>query len=72
MTGLELCQALKREMWFPYVILATGYSEAERMLEGVDAGVDDFLLKPIDVDQLEARLLAASRLLRAMRAVAGP
>jgi DNA-binding response OmpR family regulator len=33
-------------------------------------GADDFLLKPTDVGELEARLLAASRLIRAVRAVA--
>jgi hypothetical protein len=36
----------------------------------VSGGVDDFLRKPLAVDELEGRMLAASRLMRAFRMVA--
>lgn len=70
MSGLELCVALKKRDPQPYVVLATAYHENERLLDGMRGGADDFLRKPADVDELETRLLAASRLLRAVRAVA--
>jgi len=66
-SGLELCAALKRLDPQPYVILVTAY-EAAKLLEGV-SGVDDFLPKPIDVDELSVRLHAADRLVRAIRVV---
>lgn len=68
MSGLELCAALKRREPQPYVILATSFHEKARTLDGARGGVDAFLHKPIDLDELELRLLAAARLLRALRA----
>jgi CheY-like chemotaxis protein len=69
MSGLELCAALKQREPRPYVILVTAFHENARALDGVRRGADDFLHKPIDLDDLEARLLAASKLVRALRAV---
>ncbi len=66
MSGLELCVALKRRERRPYVLLATGYHDHARLLDGVRGGVDDFLRKPLDLEELEARLLSASRLIRAV------
>lgn len=69
-TGLELCIALKEREPQPYVILATAYHDMERQLDGMRHGADDFVRKPADLQELEDRLLAASRLIRAVRAVA--
>jgi CheY-like chemotaxis protein len=69
MSGLELCIALKAREPKTYVILATGFGENARLLEGERAGADDFLPKPMDLEDLQARLLAASRLVRAVEAV---
>jgi CheY-like chemotaxis protein len=66
MTGLELCAALKRLDTHPYVILVTAHESTE-LPEDVRGAVDDFLPKPIDVDQLSGRLRAAERLVRAVR-----
>jgi DNA-binding response OmpR family regulator len=52
------------------VILATAFHENASLLDGMRGGADDFVRKPVDLDELEARLAAASRLIRAMRAVA--
>lgn len=70
MSGLDLCLALKRREHRPYVILVTAYHENARLLDGGRGRADDFLQKPINLDELEARLLAASRLIRALRGVA--
>jgi sigma-B regulation protein RsbU (phosphoserine phosphatase) len=70
MSGLELCNNLKRSADPPYVILATGFHENGRLLDRLRSGVDDFLRKPIVLEELEVRLLAASRLIRARRTIA--
>jgi CheY-like chemotaxis protein len=70
MSGPELCASLKRRERRPYVILATAFDDNARLLDGVGGGADDFLRKPLDVEELEARLLSASRLVRAVAAVA--
>jgi CheY-like chemotaxis protein len=70
MSGIELCRALKAMTPPPYVILATAFHENARVLDAVSGGVDDFLRKPLVLDELEARMLAASRLIRALRMVA--
>jgi sigma-B regulation protein RsbU (phosphoserine phosphatase) len=69
MSGLDLCAALKQRGPASYFILATGFHESPLLLEAVRGGVDDFLRKPLDLDELEARLVSASRLIRSLRAV---
>ena len=71
MSGLELCLALKRRDPRPYVILVTAFHENARLLDDGRGRADDFIRKPINLDELEARLLAASRLIRALCSVAG-
>jgi CheY-like chemotaxis protein len=68
MTGLHLCRALKADDPCVYFLLMTAHDDA-RSLEGVRGCVDDFLPKPIDIDDLKSRLRAASRLVRALRVV---
>jgi CheY-like chemotaxis protein len=68
MSGLELCQALKLRNPHVYVVLVTAHDKVS-LLEGVHGGVDDFLRKPVDVDELVLRLAAAERLIRAVHVV---
>jgi CheY-like chemotaxis protein len=68
MSGLELCAELKRQPSPPYVILVTAYHEKGRLLDVVAGGADDFVKKPMDLGELEARLYAAARLIRSLRA----
>jgi CheY-like chemotaxis protein len=69
MSGLELCIALKRREPPPYVIVATGFPDKARLLEGMRDNADDFVTKPVDFRDLEGRLAAGSRLIRAVRLV---
>lgn len=49
---------------YTYVILLTAYGGMENYVEGIRAGADDFLTKPLDERQLEARLFVAERIVR--------
>ena len=64
MTGLDLCQAfraLPRE-GYGYFILLTSKSEKAEIANGLENGADDFLAKPVNSDELRARLRAGERI----------
>jgi putative two-component system response regulator len=63
MTGFEACRRLKadeRTQLVP-VLLVTGLGAREDRIEGIAAGCDDFLTKPVDFEQLAARTRSALR-----------
>ena len=65
MDGLEFCKrfrALRREV-YGYFILLTSKNEKFHAAEGLDAGADDFLTKPVNKAELRARLNAGERIL---------
>src|ERR1043165_2277749 len=65
LNGILLIQQLRslpRES-YTYVIMLTGHNKREDYLTGVRAGVDAFLVKPLDGALLEAQLTIASPLL---------
>lgn len=65
MDGLELCRKLRSRVDHPYVyvILLTAKGMPEDRLAGLEAGADDFLVKPLDPGDLIARLEVAQRIL---------
>jgi DNA-binding response OmpR family regulator len=65
MSGLELLRRVRARPGAPYVyfILLTAMGEREDRLLGLEAGADDFLSKPVDVELLAARLDVAQRVL---------
>ncbi len=71
MTGLELCRAFRalRQERYVYFILLTSKSERADVAEGLAAGSDDFLSKPLNTDELRARITAGERLLSMQRAL---
>ena len=65
--GLGLCRAVRARLGADYVyfILLTGQTaDADNQREATEAGVDDFLTKPLDVQQIWMRLRVAERILR--------
>jgi diguanylate cyclase (GGDEF)-like protein len=64
--GLELCKALRSSEWGEniYVVMLTSVSEESELYRAFDAGVDDYLVKPVNTRALSARLKAAWRYVR--------
>jgi len=58
MDGFEVCRRLKRDKLMGHlpVIFMTGLGETERVVEGLAAGGVDYVIKPIVVDELLARI----------------
>ncbi|MEW2912111.1 SpoIIE family protein phosphatase [Leisingera sp. JC11] len=69
MNGLEFCRAFRARASedYAYFILLTSKSEKNEVAEGLDAGADDFLTKPVSSDELRARISAGERILRMQR-----
>jgi len=65
MDGGELCKRVRAKIDRPYtyLIVLTSLSGKGSYLEAMNAGADDFLTKPVDMDQLTARLRVAERVL---------
>lgn len=63
MDGTTLCRALRARAGYVYFILMSSRDSREDLIEGLAAGADDFLRKPVDVDELAVRLRSGQRLL---------
>jgi putative two-component system response regulator len=73
MNGLEVCRALRADpdtVALP-IILLTGRSSTSDLVDGLDAGADDFLRKPFERAELLARIRSVLRLAEAMAEVDG-
>jgi len=65
MDGIELCRKIRgREQGsYLYVLLLTAKDNKQDVIAGLEAGADDYLTKPFDVDELHARVRAGKRIL---------
>lgn len=63
MDGIELCRRIREddEGHTTYLVLITALGGREHALEGMEAGADDYLVKPVDPFDLRLRLLVAGR-----------
>ncbi|UJP05221.1 MAG: diguanylate cyclase [Nitrosomonas sp.] len=61
MSGLELVKSLRATEWGQhlYVIMLTGVENEDEVIKAFDAGVDDYISKPINIRAFRARLRAA-------------
>ena len=65
MDGIELCRRIRSRDQSPYryVLLLTAKDDKQDVITGLEAGADDYLTKPFDVDELRARVRAGKRIL---------
>lgn len=72
MTGVQLCRWIRGIATHPYTyfILLTARNDKQSLIEGMDAGADDFLVKPIDPNELRVRLQAGERVLQLQQQLA--
>jgi two-component system cell cycle response regulator len=69
MDGLKLCRMIREEEaleWHTHFILATGRSDRQ-FVEGLRAGADEYITKPVEIAELEARIGAAWRVTMVQR-----
>jgi phosphoserine phosphatase RsbU/P len=65
--GLELCRRIRKRAnvdYLYFILLTSRDATADNQTEAADAGVDDFLTKPLDLPELWTRLRVAERILR--------
>jgi phosphoserine phosphatase RsbU/P len=64
MSGLEFCRLFRKlpRDGYGYFILLTSKSEKNDVAQGLDAGADDFLTKPVNSGELRARITAGDRI----------
>jgi phosphoserine phosphatase RsbU/P len=65
--GLELCRRIRARVGADYmyfILLTSRHASQENRTAAADAGVDDFLTKPLDLQDLWTRLRVAERILR--------
>lgn len=64
MNGVDLCRAFRKiEGPYVYFVLCSAKGQRDDRIEAFDSGVDDFLSKPLDKEELHARLTVARRIL---------
>ncbi len=61
LSGLELCQRLRAHQNPLPVLMLTALGQPENRIAGLDAGADDYLVKPFIMEELLARLRALQR-----------
>ena len=59
--GLEVCRTLRRAGNRTPILMLTARAAVEDRVDGLEAGADDYLVKPYDVRELQARLRAIMR-----------
>ena len=64
MDGIDVCRTIRRQAAEPYVyvILLTAQDDSREIIEGFEAGADDYITKPFEVQELEARVRTGARI----------
>lgn len=59
--GLELISLMKRRKLATGILIMTAFGDVDQRVEGLDSGADDYLIKPLDFKELDARIRAVKR-----------
>ena len=59
--GIEICRRLRAVQKSTYVILVTSRNDRESLMQGLEAGANDYVTKPFHKDELRVRLQAGVR-----------
>jgi len=65
MTGPEVCRKVRetRREPYTYILLLTSKNSKDETIEGLEAGADDYIVKPFDQQELSVRLRAGKRII---------
>ncbi|HEY1434860.1 MAG TPA: diguanylate cyclase [Thermoanaerobaculia bacterium] len=71
MPGIDVCRRLRLRPELPtaYVLLVTDGRQAEDLLDGLNAGADDFLIAPLDGVEAKARVRTGARIVEVEQAL---
>jgi DNA-binding response OmpR family regulator len=63
LSGVEVCERVRglAQGRFTYIILLTAKGQREDLLAGLEAGADDYVVKPFDREELRARIRVGAR-----------
>jgi two-component system cell cycle response regulator len=72
LSGPEVCKRVRErsrdsESAYTYLLLLTSKSQKEDLIEGMESGADDYLVKPFDPHELRVRLRSGSRIIELQR-----
>jgi sigma-B regulation protein RsbU (phosphoserine phosphatase) len=72
LAGVDLCRRIRAAALdrYVYVILCTSKGAKTDLIEGMDAGADDFLVKPVGPDELRVKVRAGERVLNLQQGLA--
>ena len=64
--GLELCRRIRAQQrdLYQYILIVTARDDRQSVVQGLEAGADDYLTKPFDKAEMRARLNVGTRILR--------
>ena len=69
-SGIDICQRIRTGGINIPILMLTGHDEITDRVKALDAGVDDYLIKPFSIDELMARLRAMHRRAEAFQGTA--
>ena len=70
MGGVEICRRVRELGQLTYVILLTARTGSEDIVEGLEAGADDYVTKPFNREELRARVQGGTRVVELQRSLA--
>jgi diguanylate cyclase (GGDEF)-like protein len=65
MDGVKVCQEIRKQEneHYTYVLLLTAKDRKEDLIEGLEAGADDYVIKPFNAHELDMRIKAGKRII---------